>query len=616
MKTRHDFLPVNKEEMQLREWDALDFLFISGDAYVDHPSFGHAIITRVLENGGYRVGIIPQPNWRSTDDFRRMGRPRFGVMISAGNLDSMLNKRTASKKIRSTDSYSPGGIAGLRPDRATIVYSNRIRECWPEIPIIIGGIEASLRRFSHYDYWSDSIRRSILVDSQADLLVYGMGESQVKQIADLLAEGISIKNIQNIAGTCYLTDNIDESDRVIHIPSHEDVVNSKLAYAKAFKIQYLEQDPIRGKTLVQAYSKALLVQNPPAKPLSNAEMDRIYGLPYMRTWHPLYDKHGGIPAFEEVRFSLTSHRGCFGSCSFCAITAHQGRIIQYRSHKSLIQEAKMFTASPGFKGYIHDVGGPTANFRHPSCRKQLEHGTCRERQCLFPSPCPQLDADHTDYLKLLQELRALPGVKKVFIRSGIRYDYLMKSAQSEKFLESLCEHHVSGQLKVAPEHVARSATSAMQKSGKDVFSLFLNAFRNMNKRLGKEQYLVPYLMCSHPGTTLLDAIELAEYLRSIHYHPEQVQEFIPTPGSLSACMYYTGQNPLTGQKIHVPKSAEERQMQRALLQFRNPRNRQYVLNALKKANRTDLIGYDERCLLKPERKTAPFSGKTRRNKEK
>lgn len=616
MKTRHEFLPITREEMNLRKWDALDFLFISGDAYVDHPSFGHAIITRVLEKAGYRVGIIPQPNWRSTDDFRRMGRPRFGVMLSAGNLDSMLNKRTASKKIRSTDSYSPGGVAGLRPDRATIVYSNRIRECWPDIPVIIGGIEASLRRFSHYDYWSDIIRRSILIDSQADLLVYGMGETQVRQIADSLSQGIPVKNIRSVAGTCFLAESVEETDQVILLPSHEDVLKSKTEYAKAFKIQYLEQDPIRGRILAQRYEKLTLVQNPPAKALATAEMDRIYGLPYMRSWHPSYDKYGGVPAIEEVRFSLISHRGCFGACSFCAITAHQGRIIQNRSHKSLMQEAKAFTLSPEFKGYIHDVGGPTANFRHPSCRRQLEVGTCRERQCLFPSPCPQLDTDHADYLKLLLELRALPGVKKVFIRSGIRYDYLMKSAQCEKFLESLCEHHVSGQLKVAPEHVARSATAAMQKSGKDVFNRFLNAFRNTNKRLGKDQYLVPYLMCGHPGTTLADAVELAEYLKSIRYHPEQVQEFIPTPGSLSACMYYTGLNPLTGQKIHVPKSAEERRLQRALLQYRNPRNRQYVVNALKKASRTDLIGYGEKCLLTPERKKTPLSGKKRGNKEK
>lgn len=590
--------------MVSRGWDELDFLFISGDAYVDHPSFGPAIITRLLEKAGFRVGMIAQPNWQDTADFKIMGRPRLAVLISAGNLDSMLNKFTAAKKVRSSDSYSPGGKAGLRPDRATIVYANRVRECWPDIPVLIGGIEASLRRFAHYDYWSDSVRRSILIDSRADLLVYGMGESQVLAIATMLQQGLSIREIRNVDGTCWVTgDTADLPDNAMEVPAYEQVLKNKTDYAAAFKTQYLEQDPLRGRTIIQRHGERFLVQNKPALPLSSSEMDRIYALPYERTWHPSYDIAGGVPAIEEVQFSITSHRGCFGACSFCAIGSHQGRIIQQRSHKSILQEAQLFTRLPGFKGYIHDVGGPTANFRHPSCSKQLKQGTCRERQCLFPKPCPQLDTDHSDYLRLLRELRALPGIKKVFIRSGIRYDYLLAGKYRE-FLRELCEHHVSGQLKVAPEHVSAPVIEAMQKSGKDLFLKFLAAFRQENERLGKEQYLVPYLMCAHPGSGVDDAIELAEFLRDIGYHPEQVQEFIPTPGSLSTAMYYTGIHPLTGKPISVPKSTEQRQAQRALLQFRHPKNRRLVSLALRKAGRADLIGFGAKCLLRPERPVA------------
>ncbi len=593
-----------------RGWTELDFLFISGDAYVDHPSFGPAIITRLLEKAGFRVGIIAQPNWQSTADFKQLGRPRLGVLISAGNLDSMLNKFTAAKKIRSTDSYSPGGKAGLRPDRATIVYANRIRECWPDIPVIIGGIEASLRRFAHYDYWSDSVRRSILVDSRADLLIHGMGERQIVSIAEKLNQGLSIREIHDVNGTCWLTgDRGEVPANSLEVASYEQVSVNKTDYAAAFKTQYLEQDPIRGRPIVQLHGDRFLVQNIPALPLDTKEMDRIYSLPYERTWHPDYDSAGGVPAIEEVQFSITSHRGCFGACSFCAIGSHQGRIIQQRSRKSILQEAQLFTRLPSFKGYIHDVGGPTANFRHPACSKQLKQGACRDRQCLFPKPCPHLDTDHSDYLGLLRELRALPGIKKVFIRSGIRYDYLL-AGKHRDFLRELCEHHVSGQLKVAPEHVAGPVIEAMQKSGKEVFLRFLTAFRQENERLGKEQYLVPYLMCAHPGSTVEDAIELAEFLRDIGYHPEQVQEFIPTPGSLSTAMYHTGIHPLTGKSIFVAKTPEHRQAQRALLQFRHPKNRRIVAQALRKAGRNDLIGFGPKCLLRPERPIAKTTAKT------
>lgn len=594
----NNFLPISREDMQKRGWDQLDFLFVSGDAYVDHPSFGPAVICRLLEKYGYKVGIIAQPDWRSTEDFKKLGKPRLGVLVSAGNMDSMLNKFTAAKKYRSKDNYSPGGKPGRRPDRATIVYCNRIRELWKNIPLIIGGVEASLRRFAHYDYWSNEVRRSILVDSRADLLIYGMGERQIKEIAAQLAAGLDVRHIRDVQGTCYCADNLDHLWDYVQVPSYEEVITSKEAFAEAFKLQYLEQDPIRGKTVVQRHGDIFVVQNPPAMPLTTAEMDEIYDLPYQRTYHPVYEKEGGVPAIQEVKFSLVSHRGCFGGCSFCAIVSHQGRIIQSRSHESVLREAKLLTKLPDFKGYIHDVGGPTANFRTPACRFQTERGACKGRHCLGSNPCNNLTADHKDYLSLLRALRSLPGVKKVFIRSGLRYDYLL-AAKDEEFLREICEHHVSGQLKVAPEHISPKVTRLMGKSGKEVYIKFMEAYRRVNQQLGKEQYLVPYFMSSHPGAGLKEAVELAEFLRDIHYHPEQVQDFIPTPGSLSTAMYYSGINPLTGEKVYVAKDPHEKKLQRALMQYRDPKNYDLVYEALVKANRQDLIGYGPKCLIKP-----------------
>lgn len=587
--------------MEKRGWEQLDFLFVSGDAYVDHPSFGPAIICRILEKYGYKVGIIAQPDWRSTEDFKKLGKPRLGVLVSAGNLDSMLNKFTAAKKYRSNDNYSPGGKAGCRPERATIVYCNRIREIWKKVPLIIGGIEASLRRFAHYDYWSDSVRRSVLIDSRADLLVYGMGEKQIKEIAAQLKAGLNVSDITTIQGTCYTTNSLEGLWDYIEVPSYDDVKQSKKDFAEAFKIQYLEQDPIRGKTIVQRYGDHYLVQNRPAMPLTVQEMDEIYDLPYARTFHPIYEEAGGVPAISEVKYSIVSHRGCFGGCSFCAIGSHQGRIIQSRSEDSILREAAMFTTQPDFKGYIHDVGGPTANFRIPACQTQFERGTCKGRHCLFPTPCKNLDSDHNDYLSLLRKLRALPKVKKVFVRSGLRYDHLMASQNYEEFLQELCNYHVSGQLKVAPEHVSSRVTKLMGKQGKDVYLKFMRAYKHANEIVGKEQYLVPYFMSSHPGAGLKEAIELAEFIRDMNYHPEQVQDFIPTPGSLSTCMYYTEMNPLTGEKVYVEKSPYEKKLQRALMQFRDPKNYQFVYEALIKANRRDLIGYGPKCLIKPPR---------------
>ncbi len=595
---REKFLAMNKDDMSARGWEQLDFLLISGDAYVDHPSFGTAIIGRLLEKRGYKVGIIAQPDWRSTTDFKKMGKPRLGVLVTAGNLDSMLNKFTAAKKFRSTDSYSPGGMAGLRPERATIVYCNRIREIWKKIPLIIGGIEASLRRFAHYDYWSDSVRRSILVDCRADLLVYGMGEKQIEQIAEHLNNGVAVKDIRSVRGTVYRTEETTNIENHIEVLSYEQVAKDKSFFAKAFKIQYEEQDPIRGKAIVQAHGDGYIVQNPPQYPLTTAEMDEVYALPYLRTWHPDYDASGGVPAIQEVKFSLVSHRGCFGGCNFCAIVSHQGRIIQQRSHDSLITEARLLINDKDFKGYIHDVGGPTANFRHTSCDKQLTVGTCKGKQCLFPTPCRQLNTSHDDYLRLLRELRMLPKVKKVFIRSGLRFDYLIYS-RDKKFMTELCEHHVSGQLKVAPEHISNNVLRLMGKSAKKEFVTFKNEFHRISAELGKEQYLVPYFMSSHPGSGLNEAIELALFLRDIGYHPEQVQDFIPTPGSLSTAMYYTGLNPLTGESVYVAKEHHEKRLQRALLQYRNPKNRLLVQEALIKAGRRDLIGFTANCLIRP-----------------
>ena len=583
--------------MEERGWETLDFVFISGDAYVDHPSFGPAILCRLLEKHGYRVGIIPQPDWHSTRDFARLGRPRLAFLVSAGNMDSLINQFTAAKKRRHEDAYSPGGEGGHRPARATIVYANRLRELYPEVPIIIGGIEASLRRFAHYDYWSDEVRRSILVDSMADLLVYGMGERALLEIAADLHQGVAVENIQDVAGTCFRVPGFDYVYDYLKLPSFAAVRAEKRAFAEAFRTAYLEQDPIRGRRLAQQNDEWCVVQNPPAKPLTETEMDEVYDLPYQRTYHPIYEKAGGVPAIKEVQFSLVSQRGCFGGCNFCAIISHEGRIIQRRSHASILREARLLTQLPGFKGYIHDVGGPTANFRRTSCDAQLVRGTCRGKPCLSPEPCAHLVADHSDYLQLLRELRALPGVKKVFVRSGIRFDYLLLA--KDDFLEELCAHHVSGQLKIAPEHISDRVTRLMGKSNRAVYLEFVRRFRRVNEKLGKKQYLVPYFMSSHPGAELSDAIELAEFLRDMGYHPQQVQDFIPTPGTLSTCMWYTGLHPLTGEPVYSAKRPEEKRMQRALMQYWLPRNHVIVRRALRLAHREDLIGYGAHALVPP-----------------
>ena len=605
------FLPISRRDMNERGWEQLDFVFISGDAYVDHPSFGPAIICRLLEKHGYKVGIIPQPDWHSTKDFDRLGKPRLGFLVSAGNMDSLLNKFTAAKKVRHQDAYSPGGRAGYRPERATIVYCNRLRELYPDVPIVIGGIEASLRRLAHYDYWTNALRRSILVDSQADLLIYGMGERAILEIAADLQQGVAVENIQNVKGTCYRVPSKDYAWDYLELPSFAEVCRDKLKFAEAFKLEYLEQDPIRGRRLLQQNDEWCVVQNAPALPLGEEQMDEVYGLPYMRTWHPIYDKMGGVPAIQEVQFSLVSQRGCFGGCNFCAIISHEGRIIQRRSHASLIREAKILTKMKGFKGYIHDVGGPTANFRRTSCDGQLKRGTCRGKPCLSPVPCRQLVADHSDYIKLLRELRSLPGVKKVFVRSGIRFDYLLLA--KDDFLRELCEHHISGQLKIAPEHISDRVTELMGKSNREVYLRFVEKFRRMNEKLGKKQYLVPYFMSSHPGSELSDAIELAEFIRDMGYHPQQVQDFIPTPGTLSTCMYYTGIHPLTGEKVYTAKSYEEKKMQRALMQYWLPKNHDIVRKALHMAHREDLIGFGPKCLVRPrEQDRQEHPGRPRR----
>ena len=596
------FLPVTRKDMEERGWQQLDFIFVSGDAYVDHPSFGPAILCRLLEKHGYRVGIIPQPDWHSTKDFTSLGKPRLGFLVSSGNLDSQLSRYTAAKRLRHDDSYSPGGKAGFRPERAVLTYARRLRECWgSEVPIIIGGIEASLRRFAHYDYWADEVRPSILAECDADLLVYGMGEHQLIEIAAQLHQGVEIQNIQDVQGTCFRVPNFDYIWDYEAIASFEQVRKSKAAFAEAFRSEYLEQDAFRGKRLAQQNGSWCIVQNPPALPLSTEEMDEIYDLPYMRTWHPMYDAAGGVPAIREVKFSITAHRGCFGGCNFCAIISHQGRIIQPRSDASILREAKIMTEQPDFKGYIHDVGGPTANFHRTSCEAQLKRGTCHGKQCLSPDTCKNLVADHSGYLALLRKLRQLPKVKKVFIRSGIRFDYLMLA--KDDFLRELCEHHVSGQLKIAPEHISDRVTRLMGKSGSRVYRRFVEKFTRMNQQLGKKQYLVPYFMSSHPGSQLEDAIELAEFIKEMGYHPEQVQDFIPTPGTLSTCMWYTGLNPLTGQQVYSAKSHEEKAMQRALMQFWLPDNYDLVRKALEKAGRCDLIGYGAKCLIRPEKKT-------------
>ena len=601
------FLPVSRSDMEARGWDSLDFLYISGDAYVDHPSFGHAIITRILENAGYRVGIIAQPNWKCNDDFMRLGRPKYAVLISSGVIDSMVNHYTASKKIRHDDSYSPGGKAGCRPDRAVIVYANRAREVFKGIPVIIGGLEASLRRFAHYDYWENKVRRSILLDSKADLLIYGMGEKPILEIANSLANGMSIEQIYHIRGTSYLANPSELTELMenteiekVTIPSYEDVIKSKRTYAEAFMVQYNEQDALSGKTLIQPHGDKFIIQNPPAYPMTVSELDRVYALPYERTYHPSYIEAGGIPAINEVEFSITSHRGCYGGCSFCALNFHQGRVIQKRSQASILNEAKKLVWQPGFKGYIHDVGGPTANFRNIACDRQKKYGTCKGKQCLYPQPCKNLKVDHSEYLELLRKLRQLPEVKKVFIRSGIRYDYLMLD-KNDDFFKELCEHHVSGQLKVAPEHVVDRVLEKMGKPGREVYDSFVKRFYEINEQIGKEQYLVPYLISSHPGSDLNAAVELALYLKTTGYTPEQVQDFYPTPGTLSTCMFYTSLDPRTMKSVYIPFSPKEKAMQRALLQFRRKENQPLVREALKKAGREDLIGYGKECLVWPAR---------------
>ena len=612
---KENFLPITREEMKERGWDQVDFVYVSGDAYVDHPSFGHAIITRLLESRGYRVGIIAQPDWRKPESVQVFGEPRLGFLVSAGNMDSMVNHYSVSKKRRKTDAYTPGGEMGKRPDYACVVYGNLIRQTYKKTPIILGGIEASLRRMAHYDYWSDKLKRSVLLDSGADVISYGMGEHSIIELAEALDAGIPVEDITYIAGTVVKTKSLDSIYDAEILPSFEDLKADKMNYARSFYTQYLNTDAFNGKRLVEPYSEHLyVVQNPPATPLTQMEMDDVYSLPYQRTYHPSYEAKGGVPAIKEIKFSLISNRGCFGGCSFCALTFHQGRIVQVRSHESLIEEAKEITKDKDFKGYIHDVGGPTANFRHPSCKKQMEHGVCKTRQCLFPSPCKNLDADHRDYVSLLRKLRDIPKVKKVFIRSGIRFDYLLADKKQE-FLRELCEYHVSGQLKVAPEHVAGPVLSLMGKPEHKVYEEFTRQFYKMNEKIGKEQYLVPYLMSSHPGSTLKEAVELAEYCRDLGYMPEQVQDFYPTPSTLSTCMYYTGVDPRTMQKVYVPKSPHEKAMQRALIQYRNPELYDLVIEALHKAGRSDLIGFGPKCLVRPRQMRGSGNDKKAGRKE-
>lgn len=596
---KNKFLPICKKDMDERGIQQLDFVYVIGDAYVDHPSFGHAIISRVLEAHGYTVGIISQPDWKDDHSISILGEPRLGFLVAAGNMDSMVNHYTVSKKRRSTDAYTPGGVMGKRPDYATITYCNLIRRNYKKTPIIIGGIEASLRRLAHYDYWSDSLKRSILLDSGADLLLYGMGERSIVEVADALNSGLLVRDITFIDGTVYKTRKKEDIYDAIFLPDYSELKADKKNYAKSFYVQYQNTDPFSGKRLAESYDyKTFVVQNPPSKPLTIEEMDDVYALPYMRTYHPSYEKAGGVPAISEVKFSLVSNRGCFGGCSFCALTFHQGRIIQVRSHESIIEEAKMLTKEPDFKGYIHDVGGPTANFRAPACKKQFKHGACPNKQCLFPKPCDNLIADHRDYRALLKQLRELPGVKKVFIRSGIRFDYLLAD-KDQSFLKELCEYHVSGQLKVAPEHISDAVLKYMGKPENSVYRRFVQSYQKMNEKIGRKQFLVPYLMSSHPGSTLKEAVELAEFLRDFGYMPEQVQDFYPTPSTLSTCMYYTGVDPRTMEPVYTAVNPHEKAMQRALIQYRNPKNYELVSEALHKAGRTDLIGFDKKCLIRP-----------------
>lgn len=596
-----DFLPISKRDMKKRRWTQCDFVYIIGDAYVDHPSFGHAIISRVLEHAGYKVGIISQPNWKQPESIAVLGKPRLGFLVMGGNMDSMVNHYSVSHHRRRQDAYTPGGVAGKRPDYAVTVYCNLIRQSFRDVPIVIGGIEASLRRLAHYDYWSDKLKRSVLLDSQADLLIYGMGEKAIVEVADALNSGLSIRDVTFIDGTVFKAKNLDDVYDYQLLPSFPDLKRDKVNYARSFYTQYCNTDPFIGKRLVEPYSeREFVVQNPPQKPLTTEEMDAVYDLPYVGTYHPSYEKLGGVPAIQEVKFSLVSNRGCFGGCSFCALTFHQGRIVQTRSHESILKEAERMTHMPDFKGYIHDVGGPTANFRQPACEKQKTKGVCPTKQCLFPKPCKNMRADHSDYVELLRKLRALPGVKKVFIRSGIRFDYLLAD-KDPTFFRELVKYHISGQMKVAPEHVSDRVLTLMGKPMNSVYKQFVEKYRHMNKQLGMEQYVVPYLMSSHPGSSLKEAVELAEHIRDMGYMPEQVQDFYPTPSTISTVMYYTGLDPRTMQPVYVPTDPHEKAMQRALIQYRNPKNYALVYEALQKAGRQDLIGAGEKCLIRPKK---------------
>ena len=596
-----DFLPIDREDMKKRGWDEVDFVYVCGDAYVDHPSFGAAIITRILEAHGYRIGFIAQPDWKDDSSIQVFGRPRLGFLVSAGNMDSMVNHYTVSKKRRNQDAYTPGGVIGKRPDYATIVYCNLIRKVYKKVPIIIGGIEASLRRLAHYDYWSNTLKHSILMDSQANILIYGMGEHSVVEIADALDSGLAVEDITYVHGTVYHAKNLDSVYDYEMLPSFDELKKDKKEYAASFYTQYCNTDSITAKCLVESYgNNGYVVQNPPSAPLTELEMDDVYELPYMRAYHPSYEKDGGVPALNEIKFSLTSNRGCFGGCSFCALTFHQGRVIQTRSHESLVNEAKEMTKDPDFKGYIHDVGGPTANFRHTACEKQKKYGVCTNKQCLFPKPCQNLKVDHKDYLALLKKIRQIPGVKKVFVRSGIRFDYVMADSD-DTFLRELCKYYISGQLRVAPEHISDAVLDKMGKPHNVVYEQFIKRYQKVNATVGKEQFVVPYLMSSHPGSTLKEAVELAEYLRDLGYMPEQVQDFYPTPSTISTCMYYTGVDPRTMEEVYVPVNPHEKAMQRALIQYRNPHNYDLVKEALIKAGRTDLIGFEEGCLIAPRK---------------
>ena len=598
-----DFLPVTYKEMQERGWDQVDFVYVCGDAYVDHSSFGAAIITRLLEKRGYRVGIIAQPDWKKKESVQVFGEPRLGFLVSAGNMDSMVNHYTVSRKHRQKDAYSPGGKMGLRPDMPVVVYSNLIRQTYKKTPIILGGIEASLRRMAHYDYWDNKVRRSVLMDSGANLISYGMGEHSIIEIAEALDGGIPVEEITFVAGTVFHTKDLERVYNPILLPSYEEVSTQKKTYAESFGIQYKNTDPFTARPMVESYgTKGYIVQNPPSKPLTVEEMDEVYSLPYTGKYHPMYEKDGGIPALEEIRFSITSNRGCYGGCSFCALTFHQGRIVQVRSHESILQEARAMTKHPDFKGYIHDVGGPTAEFRAPSCGKQMTKGVCQHRQCLFPEPCKNLKVDHKDYVKLLREVRSIPGVKKVFVRSGVRFDYLL--ADSDKtFLRELVEHHISGQLRVAPEHVSDQVLHYMGKPKHAVYQKFLELYDKENEKTGKQQYAIPYFMSSHPGCTMKEAVKLAEYVRDLGFTPEQVQDFYPTPSTLSTCMYYTGIDPRTGEEVYIPKNPHEKAIQRALMQYKNPANRELVLEGLKMAGRMDLVGFGPKCLIRPQRES-------------